>query len=339
MLVENQEIKIKWSHANKKHYQEKGYIFTKYGDFFKVKAEDLTLGAEVDVKIICDFCNKEYLMKWHRYVNIKSKNEKCACYNCRHIKRYTNDLKRRQESLYIKALEACKKRGYILLSKQEDIINNTTYVEYLCPIHGKQNMRISNLINGKGCPDCVPLNNNKRFQLSSNEVEKRIGECGGTWFNKGEYKNRSERNLIIGCPECGKQFVTSLVLFTQHGGQLCDNCSGVESIGEKRIRHYLEGNKIKFQQEKWFSDCRDINPLPFDFYLYEYNIIIEFDGRQHFEETDHFTYSFETVRKHDLIKNQYCVDNNIKLIRIPYWKITQIEEILNDELILHKDIV
>lgn len=339
MLVENQIIEIEWNYANKRYYQEKGYIFTNYKDRFNVKAEDLSSGSDIYVRVICDFCNKEYDIQWNHYVKSINENQKNACYNCRHRKRYENDLKRRQENLYTKAVEACRKKGYILLFKQEDIINNTTYVEYLCPIHGKQSMRISNLINGKGCPDCVGLNNSKRFKLSPDEVEKRINECGGIWFNKDDYKNRSERNLIIGCPECGKPFVTSLVIFTQHGGQLCDECSSVESLGEKRIRHFLEDHHIEFESQKWFDDCRDINPLPFDFYLMKSNILIEYDGRQHFEETNHFTYPLETIQKHDKIKNQYCADNNIKLIRIPYWKITKIEEILNNELILHKDIV
>ena len=218
-------------------------------------------------------------------------------------------------------------------------MKNTTYVDYICPIHGKHSMRISNLINGKGCPDCVGVNNSTRFRLSPDEVEKRVEECGGILLNKNDNKSQTEKNLIIKCPECKTPFTTSLRIFTQHGGQLCDNCFSVESLGKKRVKRFLEDNNIKFITQKWFDDCRDVKPLPFDFYLIEYNILIEYDGSQHFRETNHFTYPLEMVQKHDAIKNQYCVDNNIKLIRIPYWKITKIEEILTKELILHKDIV
>lgn len=339
MLVENQIIELRWNKANKKYYQNKGYIFTDYGDSFKIKAEELSPGSEIYVKVICDFCNKEYNMMWYHYVESINKKQKNACYNCKNIKAHENTLKRRQESLYVKALKACEKKNYTLLSKQEDIINNTTYVDYLCPIHGKQNMRISNLINGKGCSGCAIDAARDRYKLSADEVEKRIKKCGGILLNKEDYKNRAEKNLKIKCPECGTPFITSLVLFTQHGGQLCDKCFNNESLGEAKIRHYLEGNKIKFEQEKWFSDCRDINPLPFDFYLCTHNTLIEFDGRQHFEETGHFSYPLNIVQKHDMIKTQYCIDNNIKLIRIPYWDINNIEQILNNELILHEDIV
>ena len=141
------------------------------------------------------------------------------------------------------------------------------------------------------------------------------------------------------CFECGNPFKTSLRNFTQHGGQVCKNCCNVESLGEKRIRIYLENNSILFEKQKWFPDCRDRNPLPFDFYLQEYNLLIEYDGRQHFEETDYFTYPLKTIQYHDQIKNNYCLINCIRLIRIPYWNYNKIEEILKQELILHKDIV
>lgn len=158
-------------------------------------------------------------------------------------------------------------------------------------------------------------------------------------MNKTDYKNRFEKNLQILCPECGKPFFTSLVLFTQHGGQVCDACLGAESVGEQRIRRYLEAHKIKFVPQKWFLDCRDIRPLPFDFYLPDYNTLIEFDGRQHFGETDYFTYSFEETKKHDEIKNTYCKANGIYLMRIPYWNMDKIEAILDNKLILHEEIV
>jgi hypothetical protein len=150
---------------------------------------------------------------------------------------------------------------------------------------------------------------------------------------------QTEKNLLIECFECGEPFITSLRNFTQHGGQVCQKCKCTESLGEGKIKHYLVEHNIDFIYQKWFAGCRDRNPLPFDFYLVDFNTIIEFDGRQHFEETDHFTYPLEMVQKHDEIKNNYCKANGIYLIRIPYWDINRIVEILNKELILHEDIV
>lgn len=336
MLV-NSRIEMRWENANKKYYINKGYTFTKNGDIFYVDINDLLHASSVKLKIQCDDCGKEYEMSCAGYFKGYEQSIKKGiplvhlCDECKRNKTIDN--------LYKKALKACEKRGYIFLSDKSEITCNTSYIRYLCPRHGEHNMRISNFINGKGCPDCVPENNSERFRLLPDEVEARVKECGGNLLNKNDYVNRTEKNLLIECFECGKPFLTSLVLFTQHGGQVCDNCKNTESIGEKRIRHYLKDNKIDFIPQKWFADCRDINPLPFDFYLPDYHTIIEFDGSQHYRETNYFSYSFAETKHHDEIKNNHCKANGIYLIRIPFWKIDKIEQILDKELILHEDIV
>ena len=277
------------------------------------------------------------------HTKIRSLLEGKGCYQCGRynagIKMVATTLTARQESLYQKALLSAEQKGYILHSNKEDIIDNTSYIKYSCPKHGLHTMRVANFNSGKGCPDCVPECNSERFRLSSDEAASRIALYGGRLLNKDDYKNQTKKNLLIECFECGKPFTTSLRNFTQHGGRVCSCCSSAVSLGEKRIRNYLEANHIPFKHQKWFSDCRDRNPLPFDFYLPEHNTIIEFDGRQHFEEVKFFSYSLEMVQKHDTIKNNYCMENNIYLIRIPYWDYSKIEEILNNKVISHKDIV
>lgn len=328
-------IDIKWSTSNKFWYESKGYIFTKYRDTFKASVFDLPHNSREHVEIICDCCNEKFYITYHGYCKRHDKynhNVDDFCDKCK--------TKARVDNLYFKAIEACNKKDYIFLSDKSDIKNNITYVKYLCKHHGEQVMRISNLISGKGCPQCQIDVAKEKYKNTPDEVEKRIKECGGVLLNKYEYKNQATKNLKVLCPKCKETFTTSLRNFTQHGGQICENCYSNDSIGETKIKLYLEKHKIDYIKEKWFPDCRDINPLPFDFYLAELNTIIEFDGRQHFEETNHFTYSFETVKKHDSIKNNYCLFNNINLIRIPYTKINHINEILDEKLNnLHEDIV
>ena len=76
-------------------------------------------------------------------------------------------------------------------------------------------------------------------------------------------------------------------------------------------------------------------PLPFDFYLPDYNILIEFDGKQHYviESFGKDLDTFISIKIRDTIKNIYCDKNNLNLIRIPYWEINNIEEILNNKII------
>ena len=101
-------------------------------------------------------------------------------------------------------------------------------------------------------------------------------------------------------------------------GSGCPRCKN--SKGENKIYNYLNDKKIVFETQKSFVGCRNINPLFFDFYLPKYNMCIEYDGIQHFKSIERFggVSEFDNCRIRDNIKNNYCKDNNIKLLRIKY---------------------
>lgn len=92
------------------------------------------------------------------------------------------------------------------------------------------------------------------------------------------------------------------------------------SFGEQKTKESLIALNINFIQEYKFSDCKNKKPLPFDFYLPDYNICIECDGIQHFKPIKYYggEEKFIQRQQNDKIKTQYCKNNNIKLIRIPY---------------------
>jgi hypothetical protein len=115
-------------------------------------------------------------------------------------------------------------------------------------------------------------------------------------------------------------------------GKGCPHCQ--ESHGERCIRQWLEQKNMQYTCQKTFSDCRNQKPLPFDFYLPAYNACIEYDGEQHFRPVDFFggAENFERRKHNDLIKTKYCEDNNIRLLRIPYYK--NIEEELESFLFI-----
>lgn len=106
-------------------------------------------------------------------------------------------------------------------------------------------------------------------------------------------------------------------------------CS-IESKGEMKIKHILNENNIKFIQEKRFSDCvfTSGKTARFDFYLPDYNCLIEYDGIQHFKKGNGVydnNEKFIITQEHDAIKNNYCKQHNIILIRIPYTHYNNIE--------------
>ena len=95
-----------------------------------------------------------------------------------------------------------------------------------------------------------------------------------------------------------------------------------------------------YKTEKRFVDCRNKLPLSFDFQIYIdeglFYILLEYDGRQHFKEADGFWECLEKVQKKDKIKDEWCKENNIELIRIPYWEHDNIETILDKRLLKGK---
>jgi very-short-patch-repair endonuclease/Zn ribbon nucleic-acid-binding protein len=111
----------------------------------------------------------------------------------------------------------------------------------------------------------------------------------------------------------------------------CPICK--ESKGEKEVAKVLKNNKIVYIKQYNFNNCVYKRKLKFDFYLPEYNLCIEYDGIQHFNvyENNIYTRKFQETQLKDQIKNKYCKDNNIKLIRIPYTEYKNIEQILTDE--------
>ena len=120
---------------------------------------------------------------------------------------------------------------------------------------------------------------------------------------------------------------TDTVSHVTHGYNL-----GIKrSKGEYLLRKILVDIGIEFIPEYSFKDC--INPhtgglLKFDFYLPSYNCCIEYDGEQHFKgwrKSSHPKSSLQQVRFRDKIKNEYCKEHNIILIRIPYTEYNKID--------------
>ena len=139
----------------------------------------------------------------------------------------------------------------------------------------------------------------------------------------------NDRNKVsILCKEHGIFYQTPSV----HMRSGCPVCS--ESKGEREIRKYLDKFKIFYEKEYKFKDCRNILPLRYDFYLPKYRIAIEFDGIQHYEPIEHFggLKAYESLKINDKIKNDYCEDNYIDLIRIRYDQIDRIFDILKESL-------
>ena len=93
-----------------------------------------------------------------------------------------------------------------------------------------------------------------------------------------------------------------------------------KSVNEYRLLNFLNENNIVYQYQKKFDGCKHKTSLPFDFFILDKNMCIEYDGIQHYEPVKLFggIKNYEYRKKLDEIKNEYCKNNNIHLIRISY---------------------
>lgn len=146
-------------------------------------------------------------------------------------------------------------------------------------------------------------------------------------------KKRQSKSIVWLCKcDCGN-YKEVLQFNLTSGATTSCGCGGLYSKGEKLITSILTDLQIPFYSQKTFDDCRDISLLRFDFYLPDYNCCIEYDGIQHFKESTRFSDSLKDRQKRDQIKNEYCQNKNIKLIRIPYWDYDKLDkEYLFDKL-------
>jgi very-short-patch-repair endonuclease len=107
--------------------------------------------------------------------------------------------------------------------------------------------------------------------------------------------------------------------------QGCPICNS--SKGELKIIKFLKENNINFEQQKKFNNCKYKRLLSFDFYLPEQNILIEYDGKQHYGIGG---WVDKTIPLKDEIKDVFAFNNGYKMLRIPYTMFNSIEEILKN---------
>ena len=173
--------------------------------------------------------------------------------------------------------------------------------------------------NTLSCKECANKKNGEKFQKDI--LGQTFGEL--TVIEKMEERSNN-REIIWKCKcSCGNycEVPGSILRFGKK--KACSICLKKESQGENTIKNILIKNNISFTQEQKFNSCRflDTNALArFDFYVNN-KYLIEYDGIQHFEYGNtgwNTKDTFIKTKEHDIYKTNWCNENNIPLIRIPY---------------------
>ena len=228
-------------------------------------------------------------------------------------------------------MEEMKNSG-VNITPLEEYINAQTPILFRCDDCGKEwYVRPSDLSHGARCPHCK---HNNKFAAKRAELVEYMDRFDPTIEVLGEYKGR-HNHIKCRCRICGNEWNSTPGNLM--GGCGCPACKS--SAGERRIRAYLMGHGVMYVQEYRFKDCRDEHVLPFDFYIPHMNMVVEYDGEQHYRPVKFAgtndnggTVRYLKTLRRDAIKNKYCADHDIKLVRIPYTEYDEIDEILNELL-------
>lgn len=210
---------------------------------------------------------------------------------------------------------------------------NNSYIIIICKKHGEfEQWPAAHSSNGSGCPRCKAEIASERNRMSSDNILKRLQEkYNGRYsypnFIK-EYVN-FHSSITIKCNLHNLTYSLQLCSHLQKHSPGCKKCIG-KSYGESIIEYILNERDVSYISQYKFPDCKIKRSLPFDFYLPDLNVCIEFDGKQHFDESS--IYSSENIKLADIVKNKFCLDNNIRLIRVSYKDQQNINSVLEAEL-------
>jgi len=208
-------------------------------------------------------------------------------------------------------------------------VNSSKKVVITCDIHGNFKQSPKNHIEGKGCPECGNLSTKEKLAKNIDNFIKEAVKIHGEKYSYEEsnYENNLTKIDII----CKKHGKFSQLPSHHLRGCGCPECSN--SKMENFISRYLEKNKIRYVGQKTFEKCVYRGKLRYDFYLPSYNLCIEYNGEQHYLKNSFYhkdEESFISLQERDLIKTQYCVDNDINLLIVSYKDQLHITEIMQD---------
>ena len=205
----------------------------------------------------------------------------------------------------------------VLYRYKENTKQNQALWVCQCDCGNIKPIRGASLRNGKatscGCQTHI--------NASKANINNLIGQKFGMLTVVEDTKKRKNHRVVWKCVcDCGREVERIGDTLIQGDSKSC----GYHNLsnGVIEIIKLLQDNNILFEQEKTYDDLLGKNNMPYryDFYLPEYNRLIEFDGIQHTQQREIFKDKIEDIQFRDMIKNQYALSHNIDLIRIPHWK-------------------
>ena len=278
----------------------------------------------------CRLCGDEFASPFQSF--LKSKYHSCKkCASFKGQNHYSNNKKVAPNKYTLEKIrEICLEKGVEFLSEQYNGIFEKH--DFKCSCGNIFSTQWNSVVNAgvTKCKECIAKKQATARRLKIEDVRQRTSEMSTCELISDEYIS-AHKSLIFKC-ECGNIFKRSWANFTNKDKRLCSSCIKKHSAMERIAIDTLKEIGLEYVTQHWFDDCRYKYPLPFDLYIPSFNTCIELDGEHHFKPIEHFggEEMFKIQQERDRIKNEYCEENNIQLVRIPYWEKNNINIILKN---------
>lgn len=267
------------------------------------------INPKTKIKIKCNECGNQWDCLPYNHINGS------GCKVCQYRKLKQNQPFTKEQYIKIAIDKHGNNYDYSLVKYK----NKRTKIKIKCnTCKSIFEQRPDSHLQGSGCKVCQ-YNNLPQNQIKIS-IDKFEEKCRRLHNNNYEYfQDFSGVNKKIKIRCKNHDFIFYQIgyahLSKRQGCPLCK-----KSKGELTIKKWLDEHNIKYTPQKTFNDCKFILPLPFDFYLHEENICIEYDGLQHYKPIKFYggEKGFKKRQQYDKIKNEYCESKNIILLRIKY---------------------
>lgn len=372
MSLITREIEIQLIPSTIDYYQTKGYKIPKWidkrgrenvkrGTKIIVKVDDLPKSTKYKVEVKCDgsFCDEYENLSvcWCDYLKCVKEDGKYYCKKC------ANNLYGNEKYRKTRLKNSISFRQWCIDNNKQDILDRWDYelnkhnpdeVSYSsgqtyyfkCPrgIHESECNRISDFAKGSdGVMYCKKCNSFAQWGVDTygdDFLEKywnyeKNNELGIDPYEIAKFSMSVKPYIICQIDKTHNSYPVTSANFIAHESR-CPICN--EPKGERKIRNWLKENNFEFESQKEFDGLVGLNNgnLSYDFYLPDYNLLIEYQGEFHeydeeknIRRTRYLVNNLEKQIEHDRRKYEYAKRNNIELFEIWYYDFEKIEELLN----------
>lgn len=297
----------------------------------KLTAKDVTIGS---TKMIWWQCKKNKYHVWQASVNTRTSGHDCPY--CRNQKICKDNCLATLDKKIASEWHPTKNG---ILTAQDVALNYTKRVWWQC--NRNKNHIWKTTVNHRAGGQCCPYCSNKKV-CKDNCLQTVNPELASEWHptKNGKLKPTdvtvgSDKKVWWKCKK-NENHVWLASVDSRTRGTCCPFCN--ISRGEERIENFLQLHKIEYKREKRFKDCKNKRLLPFDFYLPEFNCLIEYNGEQHYKpirfsanwDLEKAKEKLKIRKQHDRIKKAWAKKKGIRLIVIKYTDFDSIEFILKE---------